>query len=186
MRYVGAVITPVLVCGALFASCTCHQDVEPPPPMQEPHSGFHAALPTRPKPTPQVRVQARTPTQPAVAAAAGTPGPVAAVPEDFPKDVPIYKDATVTQVQKLANNAHNVIFSSAAPLTDVFNFYQDSMGKGGWKVTQQFQRPNHAFMSFQKGNMIANLTVAEDVHHPGQQVIAIMYEEQQPLDFDEF
>ena len=34
--------------------------------------------------------------------------------------------------------------------------------------------------------MIANVTVAEDARKPGQQVIAIMYEEQKPLDFDEF
>jgi hypothetical protein len=53
-------------------------------------------------------------------------------------------------------------------------------------VTQQFQRPDHAFFTFQKGDLIANLTVAPDVNDSTKQVIAIMYEHQQPLEFDEF
>jgi hypothetical protein len=60
------------------------------------------------------------------------------------------------------------------------------MAKNGWQMTQQVQRSTHAFISFKKGAMIANLTVAEDVQNPGKQVIAIMYEEEKPLDFDEF
>ena len=79
-----------------------------------------------------------------------------------------------------------MIFTTAAPVTDVSTFYQDKMTSGGWKVTQQFQRSNHAFLSFQKGNMIANVTIATDERNPGQQLIAIMYEEQKPLDFYEF
>lgn len=108
------------------------------------------------------------------------------MPADFPKDVPVFKDASLSQVQDLANNAHNVIFTTAAPVTDVSAFYQDKLTSAGWKVTQQFQRSNHAFVSFQKGNMIANITIAADERTPGQQLIAIMYEEQAPLDFDEF
>jgi len=151
--------------------------------LQEPPSGFHAAQSTQAGSTPQARVQGPTPTHPAEGAPQAQP---AGVPADFPKDVPIYKDATVSQVQDLANNAHNVIFSSTAPIPEVFSFYQDSMTKDGWKVTQQFQRADHAFATFQKGNMVTNLTVAPDIHNPGKQVIVIMYEQQQPLDFDEF
>jgi hypothetical protein len=123
---------------------------------------------------------------PAQVAVASTPTAAMAMPDDFPKDVPIFKGAALTQVQPLANNAHNVIFTTSAPVADVSSFYEQQMTGGGWKVTQQFARPSNAFMSFQKGNMIANLTVAEDPNTPGQQVIAIMYEEQKPLEFDEF
>ena len=95
-------------------------------------------------------------------------------------------EATVTQVQPLANNAHNVIFTTSGQVAEVYGFYEQQMTSGGWKVTQQFARPSNAFISFQKGNMVANLTVAEDPNTPGQQVIAIMYEEQKPLEFEEF
>jgi hypothetical protein len=171
----------------VFSSCTCHQQVSQPPTFQEPPSGFHVA---GPKVTPQMRAQVPTVTPqrmlPQMAAAGPSPTPPADVPADFPKDMPIYKDAALTQVQNLANNAHNVVFSTSDRIPKVTSFYQDKMTHAGWKVTEQFERENHAFFKFEKGKTVANLTVAEDVQNPGKQIIAIMYEEQQPLPFDEF
>jgi len=194
MRKASVVGATLLLSTGLFSSCTCHnqQLSEPPPALQEKPSGFHAAAAK----TPVQRAQAATAT-PVVGVTpqekpspqmAGAPSstPPANIPADFPKDVPIFKDAAVSQVQDLANKAHNVIFTTAAPVSDVSAFYQQKLTTSGWKVTQQFERSNHAFMTFQKGNMIANVTVAEDVRNPGQQVIAIMYEEQQPAEFDDF
>jgi hypothetical protein len=151
-----------------------------------PKSGFDLS---ERKGTPGQRAQAPTPTAAKtpeqVAQGKPSPSPGAQMPPDFPADVPVFKDAAVSQVQDLANNAHNVIFRTDAPVQDVATFYQDSMTKGGWKVTQQFSRSNHAFMTFQKGGMLANVTVAEDVRNPGQQVIAIMYEQQKEQGKDE-
>jgi hypothetical protein len=190
MRYVSVAGSGVLLVSTMFTSCTCHKDVSQPATFEEATrpSGFHAS---GPKITPQMKVEVpavqATPTRPAnVAQAFATPTPPADVPADFPKDVPIFKDAELTRVQDLANNAHNVLFSTAAPVGDVFNFYQSKMTGAGWKVSEQFQRSGHAFMKFEKGNMVTNVTIAEDVSNPGKQVIAIMYEEQQPLPFDEF
>lgn len=188
MRNARTLMAGLLLGAATFSSCTCHKQVEQPSALQEPPSGFRAA---GTKATPHARAQAPTVTAapkvpPAQVAVASTPTAAMAMPDDFPKDVPIFKGAALTQVQPLANNAHNVIFTTSAPVADVSSFYEQQMTGGGWKVTQQFARPSNAFMSFQKGNMIANLTVAEDPNTPGQQVIAIMYEEQKPLEFDEF
>jgi len=184
MRYANGVVTGVLLSSVLFSSCTCHQQVtEPPPAAVERPAGFHASGPTR---TPALHAQAPTVTAPQVAQAATTPTPVVEMPPDFPTDVPVYSGAALAQVQSLANNAHNVIFRTAAPVADVAQFYQDTLTRAGWEVTQQFSRNNHAFATFKKGNMKANVTVAEDVQTPGQQVIAIMYEQEQPADFDEF
>ena len=193
MRYTGVVGASILLSAAMFASCTCHEQVaREPTGFQEPSSGFHAS---GSKPTPQVQAMAPTATPAARPGlgmktppeqAAAEPTPPAAVPADFPKDVPIFKDAALAQVQDLANSAHNVIFTTAAPVTDVSSFYEQKLTGAGWKVTQQFAHSNHAFMTFQKGNMIANVTIAEDVRHPGQQVIAIMYEQQRPAEFDDF
>ena len=187
MRYVCVVASSLVLGAAIFSSCTCHQQVSQPPAFQEPPSGFHVA---GPKVTPQMRVQAPTvtpATPPGPQVAAGpSPTPPGEVPADWPKDVPIYKDAALNRVQNLANNAHNVIFSTPDKIPNVTSFYQDKMTSAGWKITEQFQRENHAFFKFEKGNMVANVTVAQDVHNPGKQIIAIMYEEQQPLPFDEF
>jgi hypothetical protein len=186
MRYIGSVASGVLLSAALFTSCTCHKEVTPPPSstFKEPPSGFHAS---GAKITPHAvqvvkATPAAAPTQPQVAEAKPPPG----MPSDFPPDVPLYKDASLAEVQDLANSAHNVIFRTADTIPNVFRFYQDQMAKNGWQMTQQVQRSTHAFISFKKGAMVANLTVAEDVQNPGKQVIAIMYEEEKPLDFDEF
>ena len=186
MRYASVVASGIILSAALFTSCTCHNEVEPPPsaPFEAP-KGFHAS---GVKITPRAMdVAASTPapkaTPPQVAEAKPTP---ANMPPDFPPDVPVYKDAALSDVQSLANDAHNVIFQTADTIPNVYHFYEDQMRKNGWQVTQQVQRSTHAFLSFKKGDMIANLTVSEDVHNPGKQVIAIMYEQQKPLEFDEF
>jgi hypothetical protein len=186
MRYMTGVATGVLLSSVLFSSCTCHQQVAEAPSLTERPAGFHASAPTR---SPALRAQAPTatvPKQTPAPVAQSAPTPAVEMPADFPKDVPVFKDASLSQVQSLANNAHNVIFRTAAPVSEVAQFYQDSLTRAGWNVTQQFTRSNHAFATFRKGNMVANVTVAEDAQTPGQQVIAIMYEEQKPLDFDEF
>jgi hypothetical protein len=187
MRYVSVVASGLVFGAAVFSSCTCHQQVSQPPTFQEPPSGFHAA---GPKATPQMRAQAPTVTpvklfEPEVAAGP-SPTPPADVPADWPKDVPIYKDAALSRVQNLANNAHNVIFSTSDQISNVTKFYQDKMTGAGWKISEQFERQDHAFYKFEKGQMVANLTVADDAQNPGKKIIAIMYEEQKPLPFDEF
>lgn len=187
MRYVSVVASGLVFGAAVFSSCTCHKQVSQPPTFHEPPSGFHIA---GPKVTPQMRAQAPTVTParrfgPQVAAGP-SPTPPPGVPDNWPKDVPIYKDAALSQVQNLANNAHNVIFSTSDQIANVTRFYQDKMTGAGWKITEQFEHQEHAFYKFEKGQMVANLTVADDAQNPGKKIIAIMYEEQQPLPFDEF
>ena len=185
MRYASIVASGILLSAALFTSCTCLKEVTPPSSTFEaPPSGFHAS---GTKITPRVMEIAKaTPVAAPTPAQVAEPKPTANMPSDFPPDVPVYKDASLSEVQDLANSAHNVIFRTADPIPNVYHFYEDQMRKNGWQVTQQVQRSTHAFISFKKGDMIANLTVAEDVQNPGKQVIAIMYEQQKPLDFEEF
>jgi hypothetical protein len=186
MRYASIMASAVLLSAALFTSCTCNKDVSPPPSstFEAPPSGFHAS---GVKITPHVldvakATPAAQPTPPQMAEAQ----PTAVMPPDFPPDVPVYKGASLSDVQDLANSAHNVVFKTADSIPNVYSFYDTQMRKNGWQVTQQLQRSEHAFISFKKGDMVANLTIAEDVQNPGRQVIAIMYEQEKPLDFEEF
>jgi len=177
MRDVRAVATAVLLSAVMFHSCTCEKETPPLPAasFKGLTPGFKASSPNTPAP--------KAPTATAVAAEpTATPGtelptPVAAVPQDFP--VPVPEGASVTKVQGLANNASNVIFRSTAQTAELYNFYQD-------KLTRQFQRGGHAFASFKKGDLVANVTVTEDPKNPGQRVLAVMYEHEKPLDFDDF
>jgi len=187
----------VLLGAVLFSSCTCSNQ-NPPAPTAAPadvperKSGFQAGA-ANASPTPTAGGQAAAPTATANAVtptaaptAATTPiGEPVALPSNFPADVPVFKDAQVSQVQSLANDANNVVFTTTGPVNEVYSFYQDKMAKSGFKVTQQFSRGNHAFATFQKGKLIANVTIAEDPRNPGKQIIAIMYEEEKPLAWDE-
>lgn len=172
------------VCVAMsMSSCTCERALPPAPqpPSELPQRGA-VAFTVSPSPhvakataTPQARVAGATPSPPAVS-----------LPEDFPADVPIYAGARLEQVHDLPNNAHNVIFRAPGSVEEINQFYHEKLAAAGWSVTQQFARPNHAFMTYKKGNLIANVTIAEDASDPNQRVIAIMYEEEQPLPFEEF
>lgn len=184
MRHVKAVATAVLLSAVIFNSCTCEKAVAPPPTttMKDMPSGFHAAEAN--KTQQQAAAPTVTPATPQEVAAAPTPTLPADVPKDFP--VPVFEGASVEKVQGLANDAHNVIFKSSAPTSEIYNFYQDKLTHSGWKVTQQFQRSGHAFISFKKGDMVANVQIIEDPKNPGQQILAVMYEQEKALDFPEF
>ena len=83
-------------------------------------------------------------------------------------------------------NAHNVVFRTSAPVREVSEFYEKELKEAGWNVTQEFKRSTRAFATYEKGSLLAHVTVGEDPENPGQQVIAIMYQEKPKLDFEEF
>lgn len=185
MRASRYIVAGGLLATMSFSSCECNKDAPP--------------IPEESFATPRVGFKVE-PTKPAPKLAKVTPVPravedeekdrdsldLAAIPQDFPEEIPIFKDAELSQVQPLANNAHNLVFETATPVSDVNQFYQDKMAAAGWQVTQQFERDNHAFTTFKKDDMIMNLTIARDARNPGKQVIAIMYEKEAELPFDEF
>jgi len=191
MRHAKGVATAMLLSAVMFNSCTCEKDTPPLPGaenMKGSTSGW-SSVEANKTPSPQRQAQAPTATPPTSptpqeVAVAATPTPAAEVPKDFP--VPVFPGASAQKDQELANGAHNVIFRSSAPADDLYNFYQDKLTHDGWQVTQQFQRGPHAFASFKKGDLVANVTIAEDPKNPGQHVLAIMYEHEQKIDFDEF
>lgn len=168
-----------------LSSCECQCQKSGPPELSQDSQApaFDAA-----KPPVMARGVVPTPAaepevEPLDQAVAEPPPPL---PDDFPEDIPVLEDAEVAQVQDLPNNAHNVIFMTDKPVAGIANFYRQKLEGGGWKMTQSTQRGNHAFVAFKRGNMIANIQVAEDARYPGKRVVAIMYEEEQPLPFDEF
>ncbi len=173
-----------------FGSCTCHRDL----PQQEEtfgqRHGFSAALPTarRPeaRPTQELRLSQIAPIVPTLPAVASTPTPAnVALPDDFPQDVPVYKDAEIFGVQQVGHDGHTVLFRVDAEPSQVFSYYRDNMSNQGWKVSQEYQTPHQSFLSFQKGKTVTNMTVAKDPK-TGKQVVAIMYYQDQDLPFPDF
>lgn len=175
----------MLLVGMSFSSCTCERALPPVPRQNEPAFPERAAGVSTPSPSPRLAVATPSP-KPQQVAEASPPAPPPELPQDFPAEVPIYQGAKLEQVHELPNNAHNVIFRTPGQVEDINRFYHEKLQAAGWSVVQQFARGNHAFMTYKKGNLVANITIAEDARDPGSKVIAIMYEEEQPLPFEEF
>lgn len=173
-----------------LGSCTCHREVPEHGETLGPRDGFSAALPThrRPqaRPTQELRLSQINPIIPTLPRAADTPTPAqVTLPDDFPPDVPVYKDAELFGVQPVAQDGHTVLFRVDAEANEVFGYYRDDMQTQGWKVSQEYQTSHQSFLSFQKGKTVTNITVAKDPK-TGKQIVAIMYYEERVLPFPEF
>jgi hypothetical protein len=172
-----------------FQSCTCHEDVPKPTTKIESRGGFHATLPTRKgRPENDVLARARLTPEipPTLPQAAETPTPgIVALPENFPADVPIFKDAEAVAVQKVAHDGRTVLFHVDAESKEVFSFYKQKMEKVGWNTEQTYETKGQSFLSFKKGSTITNVTIAKDPK-TGKQVIAVMYYDEPDLPFPEF
>jgi hypothetical protein len=183
LRWLGAVV----LLGMIGQSCTCHSDVPPPPVLVEHRpNGFNSALPTKKAGEhKKERLAAATPVTPTAKAETTPTAGNAALPVDFPKDIPVLEGSEPFAVQDLAGNAHNVLFHSDKEAPAIFQHYRQNMQTKGWNVTQEYQNKEQSFLSFKKGKTITNMTIAKDPR-TGKQVVAIMYYEEEDLPFKEF
>ena len=187
-------VSPFVVVAALmmtFSSCTCSSTTPeaPPTPAARTPGGFGMLKPTE-RAAPEVprgevasdKIEAReAPTLPPA-----TPAEVT-LPDSFPADVPMYEGAELAGTGNLPNNGNNVVFT-ADPKDEapkVFTFYKDALTKKGWKGTQEYQGKDQSFLTFEKDNVVTNISISTDPK-TGKRVIAVMYYEQKPLPFAEF
>ena len=123
---------------------------------------------------------------PAAAPSLGPTADQSKVPDNFPDGVPLPYGGKVMAVQSLANNAHNVVFSTDSDTPDTFNLYKNTMSGNGWgNPTQEYQGKDQSFLSFKKGDTITNISVSKDPK-TGKRIVAVMYYDEKPLPFPEF
>ncbi len=178
----------VAVLTLTFSSCTCGSSTpDAPPPLASSRGKLDMlkrAEPAAPD-VPQARIA------PQGAEARSAPSlPTAAtnttLPDDFPSDVPLYKDAKVSSVQALPNHGHSVVFTvDQADPGEVFDFYKGDMGRSGWKTDQEHKGKDQSFLSFKKDKTVTYVQITRDPAS-GKQVVAVMYFREEPLPFDEF
>lgn len=109
----------------------------------------------------------------------------ASIPEDFPADVPIPEGAETYAVQQLAGDAKNVILKTEQERPELYSTYREQLVERGWKVEQEYDGRDQSFLSFRKGNTLTNVIIATEPS-TGKQIVAIMYQEEKPLPFEEF
>ena len=86
-----------------------------------------------------------------------------ALPADFPKDVPLMKDAVVNAVMGSTEQGSLMVFThSDAPLPDVVAFYQENLKSQGWKTGSMTNTGEGSIMTVKKDGRDMLLTLAKD------------------------
>jgi hypothetical protein len=188
MRY-GRFLVAVLFAGSLVSSCTCRQQVEQvtqAPSLVDRPPGFVSSKPTvigatiAAPPTPQ-------PTEPQTLTAP-TPADTEEIglPPDFPSDIPPIRDGEVAAVNELPQNARGVIVRTAEPREYLYDLFERDLRDKGWVVEQNYNSKDQSFLGFRKGTTILNVIMTNDPKDPGKRIVSFMYQEEEPIEFDEF
>jgi hypothetical protein len=92
------------------------------------------------------------------------PPPPDKVPEDFPKDCPIYKDATVRDYTPAAPNNPKfgtvLVIETTDPKATVMTFYRRELPANGWKL-KKLPRNITDTVEGTKGGRLIKVTVLE-------------------------
>ncbi len=85
-------------------------------------------------------------------------------PEKFPAEIPIEKDANITQNYN-ATTTNGIfqatrVFESSKASADNFSIYKDFMTKNGWQITSTIDKPNLKSLVGTKGaeTLLVNIT----------------------------
>jgi hypothetical protein len=73
------------------------------------------------------------------------------LPDGFPKDVPIYKEAVV-QVASTEGKTMMVHLSVSAPVADALKFYQDQLKEQGWEIKSTMNLGEGSMLVAKKGD----------------------------------
>jgi len=88
---------------------------------------------------------------------AGGEGGVA-LPDGFPKDVPVYPGSTPTVTSTTAE-VTNVVLKTADPAAKASAFYKEKLAAAGWTTESTLNLPSGSVVSCSKGGRALNLAV---------------------------
>lgn len=86
-------------------------------------------------------------------------GEGAKLPDTFPKDIPVYKPASVMQSASRNENEFSVALQSKDDVEKIASFYTEGMAAEGWDAGQQMNMPNRSIHSYQKGKRMIHLMI---------------------------
>ncbi len=82
------------------------------------------------------------------------------IPEEFPKDVPIFPGATPMAFLSAPGEGIIVTFKSSEEQQDIFDFYQSSLADGGWEILEDTMFTNQLTLEAIKDNRKVSVIVA--------------------------
>lgn len=84
-----------------------------------------------------------------------------ALPEDFPKDMPLMKDAVVQMVAGAGDN-QIIMLAVGAPVAEVLAFYQENLKAQGWKIDATTNTGEGAMLNASKAGGQALVTISKN------------------------
>ena len=86
---------------------------------------------------------------------------IADLPADFPKDVPILKDATV-KVAMSQGNRTVVHLYTTSPVAEAAKFYSEALKGQGWRIESSTIASDMSTLSARKGRSVCGVTISRD------------------------
>ena len=104
----------------------------------------------------------RAPEKAAKATAAPTGEKSFALPDEFPKDVPILKNATLEATVSTGDRMI-VQLHTTSSIREAENYYLIALKKEGWTVAEPSNSGDMTIVSAKKGNTLCSVTIASEV-----------------------
>jgi hypothetical protein len=87
-------------------------------------------------------------------------GDEAAIPEDFPQDIPLYPGARPTATMSEDGEGTLVTFDIDDGPEKVYDFYQQKLADGGWEIASSASMGGQWMISALKGERAAHISIA--------------------------
>ena len=100
-----------------------------------------------------------------------------ALPDAFPKDVPVYPGATIT-TNVTVKDGMQVVFKTADPASKVATFYNDTLKSGGFEIEAAMNTEQGSMLTGKKGNRTVIVTTSRDSN--GTIFTLMVHSEEQP------
>lgn len=87
------------------------------------------------------------------------------LPDEFPKDFPVYPEAQITGSWTSTGDRGtgiSVVWEAKGPLDKIVAFYKSELPRNGWKVTSNFDSQESSTLSFEKEDKNGFMGVAKD------------------------
>lgn len=105
------------------------------------------------------------------------------IPDSFPKDFPLYKDAKVTSSLSGAaagkNNGFWLTMSTSDAASDVVAFYKTELAKKGWTIESTYTANEMTNQAVSKGDWKGSFSVGRSSSDSETQIIIILGQEEE-------
>jgi hypothetical protein len=85
------------------------------------------------------------------------------VPDDYPKDIPVYSPAKVIMAQSASDqNARNLVLESQDPSDSIVAFYKKGLESNGWSTENTLTTPQMTMLTAKKDKRQVVLQISDD------------------------